>query len=621
MTPESPPLSSERRPIYRFENFTLDLARGCLFSNDAEVKLRPKTFEALRYVVENAGRLVSKDELVRAVWPDSFVADNSLAQCFLEIRKGLEDDDQRIIKTVSRRGYVFDVPVEKGLAQLTRIVAAEPEREAGANRASRTGWSKWVGWAALAALAVAAIGLWTLVPARSPRPAPTAVAVLPFQSLVGSESDELLELGMADALITKLSNVSEIAVRPTSAVRGYTDRKRDPVQIAKQLRVAYVLDGSLQEKEGRIVVTVQLIRVPEGRPLWAERYQDASEDIFAVQDAISTRVAAALAPKLTGEESRRLKKNSTSDVEAFRLYLRGRYVWEQRTDAGLRRAIAYFEQAIHRDPQFALAYAGLAECYGPLMQLSFMPAVEALPKIEKAASRAVELDDNLAEAHTALAGARMNEWDWPSTEREFKRAIALNPNEVMAHRWYGYYLEAMGRQTESLNEWKRGYELDPSSPGGSAWLGWALFRAGRSQEAMPLLQEAIKLNPDFPQAHERLGYVYVELRLFDKALEQFSGPDELSKRMYVLALAGQGATARRDLEQFLRLPPSQRPGAEMGIAAVYLALGDRETALSWLEMAYSERNPQLMFLKVDERFSTLRSEPGFQELLRRVRLL
>jgi len=243
-----------------------------------------------------------------------------------------------------------------------------------------------------------------------------------------------------------------------------------------------------------------------------------------------------------------------------------------------------------------------------------------LPKMEEASSKAVELDDTLAEAHTALAAARMNEWDWPSTEREFKRAIALNPNEEMAHRWYGYFLEAMGRQTESLNEWKRAYELNPSSPS-NAWLGWALFRVGRSQEAITLLQEVIKLNPDFPQAHERLGYIYVELRSFDKALEQFSGPDELAKRMYVLARSGRGATAQRELEQFLKLPPSQRPGAEMGIAAVYLALGDRETALSWLETAYRERNPQLMFLKVDERFSTLRSEPGFRDLLRRVRLL
>jgi TolB-like protein/DNA-binding winged helix-turn-helix (wHTH) protein/tetratricopeptide (TPR) repeat protein len=620
MPSQSSPLSSERPPIYRFENFTLDLARGCLFSNAAEVKLRPKTFEALRYVVVNAGRLVSKEELVRAVWPDSFVSDNSLAQCFLEIRKALEDDDQRIIKTVSRRGYVFDVPVQKGPGHLTQILPAEPQRVATANKAVHIGLSKRVGWAALAALAIAAIGVWILGPARSPRPVPPAVAVLPFQSLVGSESDEFLELGMADALITKLSNVSEITVRPTSAVRTYTDRKRDPVQIAKQLRVAYVLDGSLQEKEGRIVVTVQLIGVPEGRPLWAERYQDASGDIFAVQDAISTRVATALAPKLTGEENRRLQKNVTSDVEAFRLYLRGRYVWEQRTDTGLRRAIAYYEQAIRRDPHFALAYAALAECYGPLMQLSFMSALEALPKMEEAASRAVELDDTLAEAHTALAATRMNEWDWPSTEREYKRAIALNPNEEMAHRWYGYFLDAMGRPTESLEEWKRAYELNPASPS-NAWLGWALYRVGRSQEALTFLQETVKLNPDFPQAHERLGNVYVGLRSFDKALEQFSAPDELSKRMYVLARAGQGATARSHLVQFLKLPPSQRPGAEMGIAAVYLALGDRETALSWLETAYRERNPQLMFLKVDERFSTLRSEPGFQELLRRVRLL
>jgi TolB-like protein/DNA-binding winged helix-turn-helix (wHTH) protein/tetratricopeptide (TPR) repeat protein len=616
-----PSLSPERPRTYRFENFTLDLARGCLFSSEAEIKLRPKTFEALRYVVENAGRLVSKEELARAVWPDSFVSDNSVAQCFLEIRKALADDDQRIIKTISRRGYVFDVPVERGPAHLTQINQAGPEPEAGANQLARIGWSKWVGWAAVVALTVAAIGVWILVPARSPQPAQPAVAVLPFQSLAGSKPDEFLELAMADAIIAKLSNVSEITVRPTSAVRAYTDRKRDPVQIAKQLRVAFVLEGSLQEHEGRIVVTVQLIGVPEGRPVWAERYQDASGDIFAVQDAISTRVATALAPKLTGEEDRRLKKKPTSDVEAFRLYLRGRYCWEQRTDPSLKRAVGYFEQATRRDPQFALAYAALAECYGPLMQLSFMSAIDALPKMEEAASKAVELDDSLAEAHTALAGARMNEWDWPSTEREFKRAIALNPNEEMAHRWYGYYLDAMGRQTESLNQWKRAYELDPSSPSSNAWMGWALFRNGRSQEAISLLQEAIALNPDFPQSHERLGYIYVTLRSFDKALEQFSGPDELARRMYVLAQSGRGATAQRDLEKFLKLPRSQRPGAEVGIAATYLALGDQENALAFLETAYRDRNPQLMFLKVDERFSPLRSEPRFRDLLRRVRLL
>ena len=179
----------------------------------------------------------------------------------------------------------------------------------------------------------------------------------------------------------------------------------------------------------------------------------------------------------------------------------------------------------------------------------------------------------------------------------------------------------MGRQTESLNQWKRAYELSPSSPAATAWMGWALFRVGRSQEAIALLQEAIQLNPDFPQAHERLGNIYVTLRSFDKALEQFSGPDQLIRRLYVLALAGHGAIAQRDLGEFLKLPPSRRPGAEMGIAAVYLALGDREAALSWLETAYRERNPQLMFLNVDERFSTLRSEPGFRDLLRRVRLL
>src|SRR5215469_1838938 len=447
------PLPPANLSVYRFENFTLDLGKGCLYSGEGEVKLRPKTFDALRYLVENAGRLVSKEELVRALWPDSFVSDSSLPQCFLEIRKALGDDDQRIIKTVARRGYVFNVRPEGGPTHLTTTVTAGPGQEVctGVRAGSRL---RWIGWTTIATLAAAAIGIWILTHGRSPGATQPALAVLPFQSLVGSESDQFLELGMADALITKLSNVREIAVRPTSAVRGYTDQKRDPLQIAKQLRVAYVLEGGVQEKDGRIRVTVQLIGMPEGRPIWAEHYDEASGDIFAVQDAISTRVASALAPKLTGDASRRLQKKSTSDVEAFRLYVRGRYFWNRRTNDDLSKALDYFKQAIRRDERFALAYAAAAQCYPPMIVMGFRKPADALNEMQQYVEGALRLDPGMGDTHLAQATLRMFEWNWPGAEESFQRSIQLNPNDPLAHQWYGYFLEAMGRRQENLAERK-----------------------------------------------------------------------------------------------------------------------------------------------------------------------
>ena len=521
--------SERRRRQYRIGEFTLDLDEGFLRRGNEEIALRPKTFEVLTYLVQRSGCLVTKNELIEAVWPDAAITDNSLAQCLLELRRALGDNDQQAIRTVARRGYLFAAPV---ITQAIELPAApKPPKIVRAEAApSRKKWFL----AAFLVLAVGFISLWYAVARGLGRP--EKLAVLPFKAIGAEEDGQYLGLGMADAVITKLSDVSGLVVRPTASVRKYA-AAQDPIAAGRELGVEAVLDGAVQRLGNRLRVTVQLVRVADGRPLWADKFDESLDDLFVVQDSISGKVADALLRNLTRGERLRINTHYTTSWEAYEFYVRGRYTWEQRTEASLRKAVTYFERAVQEDPHYALAYAALAECYGPLMQLSFMSAIEALPKMEEAASRAVELDDTLAEAHTALAGARMNEWDWPSTEREFKRAIALNPNEVMAHRWYGYYLDAMGRQTESLNEWKRGYELDPSSPGGNAWLGWALFRNGRSHEAITLLQGAIELNPDFPQAHERLGFVYVELRSFDKALEQFSGPDELTKT-HVRAGAG-----------------------------------------------------------------------------------
>jgi DNA-binding winged helix-turn-helix (wHTH) protein/TolB-like protein/Tfp pilus assembly protein PilF len=596
-------MQREEPQVICFGEFTLDLSRGCLRHRDVEVKLRPKSFDVLRYLVENHGRLVGKEELIRSVWSDTAVTDNSLAQCLIEIRRALDDDSQTIIRNVPRRGYIFD----------TRVTDATP---AGAPESKLLIRKALL--AAFLLLAILGSGLiWrgTGISARVEK-----LAVLPFKPVGAQSEDEYMQLGITDALITKLSNVHRIIVSPTASVRKFTT-SQDPLAAGRELKVAAIVDGTVQRLNGRIRVSVQLLRVSDGRPLWAERFDEPFDDVFSLQDSVSERIATALLRHLTGEEEKQINKRYTVSAEAYELYAKGRYYWEQRSESSLKQAVLYFEQAIQKDPRFALAYAAVAECYGPLMHRSYMSALEALPKAEKAASKAVELDETLGEAHTALAAARMNEWDWPSTEREFKRAIELNPNDTTAHMWYGFYLEAMGRQQENLAQRKRAVELDPSNLAAMAGLGSALFRAARPAEAIVVLKRAIELNPDFTLSHDYLGRVYLEAGLFDQALEQFHGPEQLSARACVLARSGDPVAARKDLKQVVRLPPSQRPGFDVGIAAAYAALGDREEAFSWLEAAYRERNPQLMFLKVDEWFSTLRSDARFQDLLHRVRLL
>jgi DNA-binding winged helix-turn-helix (wHTH) protein/TolB-like protein/Tfp pilus assembly protein PilF len=613
--------SERRRRQYRIGEFTLDLDEGFLRRATEEIALRPKTLEVLTYLVQRPGCLVTKNELIETVWPDTAITDNSLAQCLSELRKALGDEDQQVIRTVARRGYIFAAPVSTPAIEMPRPEARTKEPETAPDSkvgaASPALWRRKLFLAGLMALAATGGLLW-YVGTRGPERA-EKLAILPFKTIGPEEGRPYLGLGMADSLITKLSNVNRLIVRPTASVRKYAD-SQDPIAAGRELGVQAVLDGSIQRLGDRLRLSVQLVSVPDGRSLWAGQFDDRLEDLFAVQDSISGKVADALVRNLTKGERLRMNTHYTANREAYELYIRGRYSWEQRTEASLSQAVSYFERATQKDQRYALAYAALAECYAPLMQRRHMSAIEALPKMQAAASKAVEIDDSLAEAHTALAAARLNEWDWPNTEREFKRAIELNPNDATAHQWYGFYLDAMGRQAENLAQRRLAYELDPSNPTANAGLGIALFRAGHAREATAVLDEAIRLNPDFAMAHENLGAVYTEMGQFDKALEQYRGTDYVGERAYVLARSGDREGARRNLEDFLQQPGSRRPGAEIQVASIHAALGENDQAISWLERAYQERAPQLMFLNTDPSFSGLRSDPKFRDLLHRVHL-
>ena len=634
--PEPPAAALERS--YRFEDFTLDLNRGCLLHQGQEVKLRPKSFELLKYLVERGGRLVGRTELMQAIWPDTFVSEESLAQCLMEVRRALRDDSQRLVKTVPRRGYIFATEVSDP--------AAVPAPPPGLRRHTRAALL-------VSILLLAGLGSAALYFRFFPRTnEPAVLAVLPFRPLGQNGRDESLELGMADALITRLSNLPQTVVRPTSAVRRYMDGETDALTAGKRLQADWVLEGSMQRSGDRIRVTVQLLRLPAGKPSWAETFDEKFTDIFTVQDLISERVADALAVQLTGAERRRLTRRYTRDAEAYQLYTRGRYHWNKRTTAALHKGIEYFEQAIAKDPHYALAYAGLADSYNVLGSHDHgaLAPKEAFPKAAAAARRAIEIDETLGEAHAALAFIQFNyEWDWAGAEKEFQRAFDLNPGYPTLQQWYSRYSMAMGRTEASLEASKRGFELDPIDIPLNAHLAWHHLHAGQYDPAIEACRKALELDSNHPTPHWYLGMAYEQKRDYPKAIGEFQiafvlsggspAPPSSLARAYAIArdtlaggnpvyLAGLGhayaaagnvAEARNVLRELEELS-KQRHVSPFERAVIHAGLGETEQAFAWLEKAYAERAGWLVYLQVEPRLAQLRSDPRFGSLARRVGL-
>jgi DNA-binding winged helix-turn-helix (wHTH) protein/TolB-like protein/Tfp pilus assembly protein PilF len=637
-------------PRYAFDDFTVDLAAGCLLRNGREVKLRPKSFEALRYLVENGGRLVGKDELMRVLWPDSFVTENSLVKCMKDVRLALEDESQRYIKTVPKRGYIFTVEVCKsGLATLEESytdqvegirIVIEEEREAFEEKASLnqgaekllppaadSAWRRFGRNRVVQAVSLVLIGLvvalsYYMIRGRSKQPvmaAPRTIAVLPFKPLVADSRDESFEMGMADTMITKLSGLREMTVRPISAVRGYSRLDQDPIQAGREQGVDAVLDGSIQKSGDKIRVTVRFLNVHDGTQIWSYKCEQQCADIFSMQDSISEKVAGTLAHKLTGDEQKLLTKRYTDSLEAYQLYLKGRYFWEMRTEESMKRSVDYFEQAIQIDPNYAVAYAGIGHSYTALRARGYVSAAEGAQKMKEAVTRALQIDDNLAEAHTAMGTYKITEFDWPGAEREFKRAIELDPNYPTAHLWYGFLLQGLGRQDENLAERTRALELDPLNLEINGGVGDAYFHAGQYDKAIEQETKALELNPNFQSAHQWLGQVYLAKGMYDKAISEFQQGWNKGYLGWAYGVAGQRAEAQKTLAALLEAS-KQRYASPLDIAMIYIGLNDRERAFAWLEKAFDEHATYLLFLKVEPVYSGLLSDPRFQDLLRRTNL-
>ncbi|HEU4391717.1 MAG TPA: tetratricopeptide repeat protein, partial [Blastocatellia bacterium] len=474
------------------------------------------------------------------------------------------------------------------------------------------------------ATAAVALIVYALQSRKTP-PAPSGsirtIAVLPFNTLAEERADEYLGVGMADALITRLGNIRQVVVRPTTTVLRYTGSDRDPQKAGRELEVEAILTGTIQRSGDKVRVTVQLAGVSDRSTLWSGRFDRDMTDIFTVQDSISQNVADALAVRLSGGEKELLAKRYSENNEAYQEYLKGRYYWNKRTADGIRKAMDSFDRAIALDSNFAMAYGGLADCYALLSWNGVMRPGQCMPKSKEMALRALELDETLAETHVSLARAHTYfDRDARAAEREYLRAIELNPNYPTAHHWYALYLMETGRTEEALREINRAHELDPVSLIINTAVGWLYYFARDYDHAISVLENTLELDPDFFRAHVWLALAYGQKGMFDKAIAHSERAIALSNRSsisvgalaYSYAISGRRAEARKLLEELLAIA-KQKYVPPYFVAGVYTGLGDKDKAFEWLGKAHQERSTAL--LSVEPVFDPLRRDPRFRELL------
>jgi len=621
-------MSQQATDLYEFGPFQIDSQNRLLFRDGQPVPLKPKVIETLLLLVENSGRVLEKDELIEKLWPDTFVDEANLTQNIYVLRKALTTaaDSTSYIETIPRRGYRFTGDVRKISAGTTVV-----EAETGTTRTTRTG-SRWM-WVAVGVAVVAILGAlgFRLLASRSRAPVSSSsvksLAVLPFRPLTAGSEDDYIGQGMADALITKLSNTQRLNVRPTSAVLRYNNANVDPIAAGRALDVEAVLDGKVQRVGDRVRVTVQLLRVADGASLWADQYDEDFTGIFALQDSISAQAARSLTLQLTGNEAALMRKHYTQNARAYESYLQGRYFWNKRNTAGFRKAIEYFEQALAVDSNYALAYAGLADSYIRLNESGAPMNEEAVPKAKAAIMKALAIDDSLGEAHATLGFIKFrHDWDFAGADSEFKRAVELNPNYSEAHQWYAFYFLAVGKTNEADAEIKRGQELDPLSVSFNSNLAIYLFFRHDFERSLTQARKTLEMEPDFSQARSTLGLSYEQKGSNKEAIAELTRAQQASGDVamacwlgHALAQDGQTKEARRILsaiEEHAKknyVPP-------YNLAVLHAGLGERQQAMDSLEKGFADRSLRPVWVKLDPRLDGLRQDERFLQLIQRMGL-
>jgi len=651
--------------LVRFGLYEVDLRTSELRKQGRKIKLQEQPCRILGMLLEQRGEVVTREQLRKRLWSDdTFVDfDHSLNTAIMRLREALSDssDNPRFIETLPRHGYRFIAPIEEVSLEaarqdaltpapadnpVTEMVmpisqpAPAPQPPAATPIAAPLRPPFRAGRIALftALLAVAALSLWLLNTrfARSSSVNPTppsankSVVVLPFENLSGDKDQQYFTDGMTDELIAHLAKIRSLRVISRTSAMGYKGTHKTLSEIARDLNVDAVVEGTVLRSGDRVRITAELVQAASDRHLWADTYESPIGDVLTLQNQVASAIANEIRINLTPEEQSLLAATRPVSAEAYEDYLKGRYYWNKRSEEGLSKAIDYFQLATQKDPNYALAFAGLADCYSIIGSaiVGSVPALDVAPKAKAAALRALALDQSLAEAHTSLATVRFNyDWDWPGAANGFRRAIELNPSYATAYQRYSLYLTAMGRTQESLVQMNRARDLDPLSISTNFSLGWRLYMARQYDQAIEQLHNTLDMDPNFALPRMVLGQAYEQKSAYPQAIAELQkavavshdSPPMLGALGHALGASGNRAAAEQMLGKMNELSKKEYV-SPFYVALVYAGLGETDRALDSLEKAVKDRSNAVIFIKVDPEFDSLRSLPRFQSLLHRLAL-
>lgn len=643
------------KEVYEFEGFSLNAKKQRLYRNGEIISLPPKAIELLVLMVENQGRVLEKEEILNTLWQDTFVEEANLTQTIYLLRKALGKSKDGVphITTLPKRGYKFVPPVHKisdeeisvtiertkkeqiyiQREETEKITATVSNSEFLANSLANPVLinqnqfyisNKKYLLAAFIILAIIGIGgffIWRKNNSTVNRLQNVqSIAVAPFNLIGGDDKNNYLSLGLADTIITRLGSSKKIKVRSAGTQRN-PNPETDPLEIGKRLNADAVLTGNIQQVENRVRFNAQLLSVSDGEVLWTQQFDEDASNLFVLQDSITTQLLDALTLKLTGEEQKLLAQKPTENLDALKLYWQGRFYWNRRTPEWIRKGIECFEAAIKLDPNFAQAYAGLADSY--VINASGFSVEERFTKAKAAAQRALELNENLAEAHTSLAMVLYKfDWDWKNAEIHFRRAIELNQSYSTAHHWYGENLGIAGRFDEALNELKQAESLDPFSLAVKIDTAATLYRAGRYDEALDKAKKVLEIDSDYIQAYRIIRHIQIkqnapqaEIINTDLQIERLlkTLPPTIAELQNIYQNKGWESYWRKRLEL---LPNAPQPLYIIEVAEVYVLLGENEKAIAVLEKQLKMKELTAAFLRIEPLFATLKTNLKFQELVR-----
>ena len=603
----------------------------------------------LLILVEKRGELVARGDLMSAVWPDTFVEESNLSSNISILRKqlGATPEGGDYIQTIPKRGYRFaatvrqsqnDPPVPAVESESNRTQQPAGPDEAGtvaplpAGGVNKRAARPRVLLAAAAMLLVLAVTPLYLAGWRLPGSGAEghidAIAVLPLENLSGDPAQEYFADGMTEALTADLSQIGALRIIARASMMQYKKTKQPLAQIAQRLKVEAVVSGSVLRSGDRVRITAVLIRAATGQQLWAKTYERSLGDVLDLENEVARAIAGEVQAKVTAREQIRMARNRSVNADAYDAYLKGRYYYNRFTVDGFSKSIEYFEQAIDLDPDYAIAYAGLADALASLEQIGAARHEDVHPQALEAARKALAMDDALPEAHAAMASVRANDWERSAAEREARRAIELNPGFPLAHLYYSNMLRHLGRRKESIAEAVRALELDPLSPLTNEELADAHLSARQYDAAIEQYQKTLELYPNYSAPRDSLGWAYVYKGKYEQGMEEIrksialygEDPSLSPEIAFIDCLTGRKGEAQKILNRLLSTSKTV-PIAAHHFALIYIAMDQKDEAFAWLEKSYEQHSPMMAWLEVDQRFDSLRREPRFQDLMRRVGLI